>query len=157
MTDTQRIAAVILDERTVARRGPDIEQERKVAIHDLLQQNRFAPTGADGGPYRLHLGIEDQSIVLDVRDEADAAVARVTLALAPFRRIIKDYFLICDSYCEAIKTATTARIETIDMGRRGLHDEAADLLIDKLKGRVDLDFGTARRLFTLLCALQVRA
>lgn len=156
MSDTQRLTAVILDERTVARRGPDIEQERRVAIHDLLQQNTFAPAGMSCGPYRLHLGIEEGSIVLDVRSEQDAPVARVLLTLSPFRRIIKDYLLICDSYYEAIKDAPPSRIETLDMGRRGVHNEAADLLFEKLKGRVAVDFETARRLFTLLCVLQGR-
>lgn len=156
MSEDQRLVAVTLDERSVARRGPDVEQERRVAIHDLLQHNTFAPDGASGGPYRLHLGLEDGSVVLDVRSEADAPIVRVALALSPFRRIIKDYLLICDSYHEAIKDAPPARIETLDMGRRGVHNEAADMLVDKLRGRIAVDFETARRLFTLLCALQGR-
>jgi uncharacterized protein (UPF0262 family) len=155
VSDTQRLAAVILDERAVGRRDPDIEQDRRVAIQDLLEQNTFALTEAPG-PYRLHLGVADGSIVLDVRDQADAPVARVLLPLSPFRRIIKDYLLICDAYYEAIKDAPPARIETLDMGRRGMHNEAADLLVEKLKGQVAVDFETARRLFTLLCVLQAR-
>lgn len=156
MSDTHRIVAITLDERTVLRRSPDIEQERKVAIYDLLQKNHFVPTGAADGPYRLHLGIEDGSLVLDVRSEGDADLCRFTLALSPFRRIIKDYFLVCDGYFDAIKTAPPARIDAIDMGRRGLHNEGAELLVDKLKGRVEVDFDTARRLFTLLCVLHIR-
>lgn len=154
--DTQRIASITLDERTVLRRSPDVEQERKVAIYDLLQQNHFAPAGVKAGPYRLRLGLEEGTVVLDVRTEAEEPVQRITLGLSPFRRIIKDYFVICDSYYEAIKTATQARIEAIDMGRRGLHNEAAELLIEKLEGRVELDLDTARRLFTLLCVLHMR-
>ncbi|MSP21090.1 MAG: UPF0262 family protein [Alphaproteobacteria bacterium] len=157
MSDSQRIAAITLDDRTVVRRSPDVEQERKVAIYDLLQKNHFAPAGAMGGPYRVRLGVEDSSLVLDVTDESDAIVCRIMLALSPFRRIIKDYFVICDSYYDAIKTATSARIEAIDMGRRGLHNEAAELLIERLEGKVDLDLDTARRLFTLLCVLHMRA
>lgn len=156
MSDTQRLSAVILDERTVAPRGPEVEQERRVAIHDLLQQNTFAPAGMSCGPYHLHLGLEGGSIVMDVRTETDAPVARVLLTAAPFRRIIKDYLLICDAYSEAVKDAPPSRVETLDMGRRGVHNEAADLLLDKLKGRIAVDFETARRLFTLLCFLQAR-
>ncbi len=157
MSDSQRIAAITLDDRTVVRRSPDVEQERKVAIYDLLQKNHFAPAGAIDGPYRVRLGVEDSSLVLDVTDESDAILCRIMLALSPFRRIIKDYFVICDSYYDAIKTATSARIEAIDMGRRGLHNEAAELLIERLEGKVDLDLDTARRLFTLLCVLHMRA
>ena len=155
--DNNRLVAVTLDEASIGSSSRDIEHERAVAIYDLIEENSFAPVGHDKGPYALHIGIKENRLVLDIRHEGGKPVIAHLLSLTPFKRIVKDYFLICDSYCEAIKTATTARIETIDMGRRGLHDEAADLLIDKLKGRVDLDFGTARRLFTLLCALQVRA
>ena len=122
LLDTQRIAAITLDERTVLRRSPDVEQERKVAIYDLLQQNHFAPAGVRAGPYRLRLSLEDGSVVLDVTSETGAddrgLVQRIALSLSPFRRIIKDYFVVCDSYYEAIKTATNSRIEAIDMGRR---------------------------------------
>jgi uncharacterized protein (UPF0262 family) len=156
VSDTQRLAAVILDEQVAGPRDPDIEQERRVAIQDLLEQNTFAPAESSGGPYRLYLSVEDSSIVLDVRSEADVPVSRVLLPLSPFRRIIKDYRLICDSYFDAIKDAPPARVETLDMGRRGVHNEGADLLIEKLRGRVAVDFETARRLFTLLCVLQAR-
>jgi uncharacterized protein (UPF0262 family) len=157
MSDTQRITALTLDERTVLCRSPDVEQERAVAIYDILQKNRFAPRGHAAGPYRLRLGIEPAGLVFDVRSEADVEICRIVLGMAAFRRIIKDYFIVCDSYYEAIRTATTERIETIDMGRRGLHNEGAELLVERLKDRVDLDFDTARRLFTLLCVLHRRA
>ena len=157
MPDSQRIADLTLDERTVVRRNPDVEQERAVAIYDLLQKNHFAPRGHLLGPYRLRLGIEPAGLVFDVRSEADAEIGRIILGMSAFRRIIKDYFIVCDSYHEAIKTATPARIETLDMGRRALHNEGADLLVERLRDRVDLDFDTARRLFTLLCVLHRRA
>ena len=157
MSEIQRISGITLDERTVLRRSPDVEHERKVAIYDLLQQNHFAPAGDAGGPYHLTLGIEGGRLIFDLRDEAGTPLDRIPLALGRFRKIVKDYFLVCDSYYEAIKTASPAGIEAIDMGRRGLHDEAAELLQERLAEKVDIDRDTARRLFTLICVLHIRA
>lgn len=151
-----RIAGIALDERTVVRRSPDVEHERKIAIYDLLQENHFVPAGDLRGPYHMRLGIEDGQLVLNLQDK-DSQLHRIDLALAPFRRIVKDYFIVCESYYDAIKKASRAKIEAIDSGRRGLHDEAADLLQDRLRGSVELDRNTARRLFTLLCVLHIRS
>jgi len=153
--DAQRIVGLTLDERTVIRRSPDIEHERRVAIYDLLEENRFAPSGLDG-PYRVRLGMEEGRLVLDVRDPQDAPLARIALSLIPFKRIVKDYFTVCESYYQAIKSASPAQIEAIDMGRRGLHNEASEMLREALAGKVEVDFETARRLFTLVCVLQIR-
>ncbi len=151
-----RIADLILDERTVVRRGPDVEHERKVAIFDLLEENFFRPNGSEGGPYVLHLAIEENRLVFDIRTESDAPHGKVILSLTPFRKIVKDYFLICESYYEAIRNATPSQIESIDMGRRGLHNEGSQLLKDRLDGKIEMDFDTARRLFTLLCVLHIK-
>jgi len=151
-----RIAELVLDERTVMRRSPDVEHERKVAIFDLLEENSFTPQGSDGGPYLLHLAIEENRLVFDIRLEDSAPHGKIMLSLSPFRKIIKDYFLICESYYDAIKTAAPAQIEAIDMGRRGLHNEGSELLKERLAGKVELDFGTARRLFTLICVLHIK-
>lgn len=151
-----KIADLILDEKTVVRRGPDVEHERKVAIFDLLEENFFHPNGSDGGPYLLHLSIEENRLVFDIRLEDDSPHGKVILSLTPFRKIVKDYFLICESYYEAIRNATPSQIESIDMGRRGLHNEGSQLLKDRLDGKIDVDFDTARRLFTLLCVLHIK-
>lgn len=151
-----RIAELVLDERTVMRRSPDVEHERKVAIFDLLEENSFAPAGSDGGPYLLHLAIEENRLVFDIRLEDGEAHGKIMLSLSPFRKIIKDYFLICESYYDAIKTAAPAQIEAIDMGRRGLHNEGSELLRERLTGKVEIDFDTSRRLFTLICVLHIK-
>lgn len=153
---TFRIAELVLDERTVVRRSPDVEHERKVAIFDLLEENSFAPIGSPGGPYVLHLAIEENRLVFDIRLDKETPHGKVMLSLTPFRKIIKDYFLICESYYDAIKTAAPAQIEAIDMGRRGLHNEGSQLLKSRLDGKVDIDFDTARRLFTLICVLHIK-
>jgi len=153
----RRIAKVTLDERTVVRRSPEVEHERAVAIFDLIEENHFAPIGDHGGPYSLHLGIEENRLVLDIRTEGDEPLGKVILALSPFRRVVKDYFTVCESYYHAIKTASPSQIEAIDMGRRGLHDEGAVLLRERLAGKIDLDANTARRLFTLICVLHIRS
>lgn len=150
------IADLILDEKTVVRRGPDVEHERKVAIFDLLEENFFRPNGSEGGPYVLHLSIEENRLVFDIRLEDDVPHGKVILSLTPFRKIVKDYFLICESYYEAIRNATPSQIESIDMGRRGIHNEGSQLLKDRLDGKIELDFDTARRLFTLLCVLHIK-
>jgi uncharacterized protein (UPF0262 family) len=152
----RRIVKITLDERTVVRRNPDVEHERAVAIYDLLEENSFAPAGGYPGPFHLHLGIEENRLVLDIRSTDDETLERVMLALAPFRGIVKDYFLICGSYYNAIRRATPAQIEAIDMGRRGLHNEGSELLRERLADKVAIDLNTARRLFTLLCVLHIR-
>jgi len=157
---TQRIVKLTLDERTVVRRNADVEHERAVAIYDLLEDNRFAlgmGAGKDAaGPYHVHLSIEDNRLVLDIADTGDQPVDRVVLPLTPFRKIVKDYFTVCESYYAAIRTATPSQIEAIDMGRRGLHNEGSNLLVERLGGKIEIDFNTGRRLFTLLCVLHIR-
>jgi uncharacterized protein (UPF0262 family) len=148
-----RIVAVTLDEESIGRSGPDIEHERAIAIYDLIEQNLFAPDGVDGGPFTLNLSITGNRLAFDIRREDGSPVVAHLLSLTPFRRIVKDYFMICDSYYQAIRTATPDRIEAIDMGRRGIHDEGSHTLQERLKGKVRIDFETARRLFTLICVL----
>ena len=149
----RRLVAVHLDERSIGRGNPDQEHERNVAIYDLVEENAFAPDGHEGGPYALHIFLKEGRLVLDVRDEAGAPVVAHILSLTPFRRVIRDYFAICETYYAAIRTAAPGQIETIDMARRGLHNEGSDLLRDRLSGKIAVDFTTARRLFTLLSAL----
>ncbi len=154
---TQRIANVTLDERTVVRRSTDIEHERRVAIFDLLEDNSFAPDGLDSGPYHLHLAIEDNRLAMHINDTDDQPLERVMVPVSPYRRLIKDYFTVCESYFEAIKRSSPSQIEAIDMGRRALHNEGSDLLRGQLADKVAIDDDTARRLFTLLCVLHIRA
>jgi uncharacterized protein (UPF0262 family) len=148
-----RLVAVTLDEESIGRSGPDIEHERAVAIYDLIEENSFQPVDHDGGPYALHLSISENRLVFDIRLKDGTPVVAHLFSLTPFRKIVKDYFMICDSYYAAIRTATPDRIEAIDMGRRGLHDEGSKILQERLGGKVDIDFATARRLFTLICVL----
>jgi uncharacterized protein (UPF0262 family) len=150
---SQRLVKITLDENSIGRSGPDIEHERAVAIYDLIEDNSFAPAEHDGGPYALHLSITENRLVFDIRREDGTPLMAHLLSLTPFRRIVKDYFLICDSYYKAIRTATPSQIEAIDMGRRGLHNEGSELLVERLKEKIDIDFDTARRLFTLICVL----
>jgi len=158
MTDEDRfrIAGIELDEKTVVRRTRQIEQEREIAIYDLLESNSFAPAGSEGGPYKLVLSIEENRLVFDIRLVDETAHGRVMLSLTPFRRVIKDYFLICDSYFKAIRQAPPQQIETLDMSRRGMHDEGSALLRERLKGKIEVDSDTARRLFTLICVLHLK-
>ncbi len=149
----RRLVAVSLDEESIGRSSADIEHERAVAIYDLIEQNVFAPVGHEGGPYALHLSITENRLAFDVRLADGTPVVIHLLSLTPLRRIVKDYFLICDSYYKAIRTATPSQIEAIDMGRRGLHDEGSELLVERLAGKIELDRDTARRLFTLVCVL----
>jgi uncharacterized protein (UPF0262 family) len=151
--DPNRLVAVTLDENSIGRSSPDIEHERAVAIYDLIEQNSFAPVDHDGGPYSLNLSLAENRLVFDIRLPGGEPVMAHMLSLSPFKRIIKDYFLICDSYYEAIRTATPDRIEAIDMGRRGLHDEGSRILQERIKRKMTVDFDTARRLFTLICVL----
>jgi uncharacterized protein (UPF0262 family) len=150
---THRLVAVTLDESSIGRSGPDIEHERAVAIYDLLEQNSFAPIDGGRGPFKLHLSITGNRLVFDIRRPNGTPVVAHLLSLSPLRRIVKDYFLICDSYYAAIRTATPERIEALDMGRRALHDEGSTLLTERLKRKVRVDHDTARRLFTLICVL----
>ncbi|WP_199555148.1 UPF0262 family protein [Sandaracinobacteroides hominis] len=152
-----RIVAVELDERTVIWRNADVEQERRVAIFDLLEGNVFRPVEVRGdGPWRLVLRVEDGRLAMDLTEEGGAATGSVLLGLGPFRRVVREYFAICDSYYKAIRNAAPSAIETIDMARRGIHNSAAELLMERLDGRVEMDFDTARRLFTLICVLHIR-
>lgn len=152
-----RIVDIVLDEGSFVRRNPDVEHERAVAIYDLLDQNSFeVVTHEHGGPYVLHLRIQENRLVLDARDEQSRPLHTVMLSLTPFRRIVRDYFMICESYYSAIKTASPTQIEAIDMGRRGLHNEGAEMLAERVADHFKMDSDTARRLFTLFCVLQAR-
>ena len=156
----QRIISIDLDEGSIIWRNPDVEQERRVAIFDILEENRFVPQRghADGyaGPYRLRLRVEDGRLIFELSREDHSPLEAIILGLGRFRRPIRDYFAICDSYYQAIKTATAQQIETVDMARRGLHNEAAEMLMDRLDGKIAVDFDTARRLFTLICVLHIK-
>jgi uncharacterized protein (UPF0262 family) len=152
---TKRIVDLALDERSVVRRNEDIEHERTVAITDLLADNYFAPIGASG-PFRLSLGIKDNRLVLDIQDDQSQPVSEVALPLTALRTHVKDYFTICESYYAALKRANPAQIEAIDMGRRGVHNEASELLRERLADRIEMDLATARRLFTLICVLHIK-
>ena len=149
----RRLVKITPDEGSIGRSSSDIEHERAVAIYDLIEDNSFAPTDHGDGPYALHLSITENRLVFDIRLEDGTPVMAHLLSLTPFRRIVKDYFMICDSYYKAIRTATPTQIEAIDMGRRGLHNEGSELLKERLKEKIDIDFDTARRLFTLICVL----
>jgi uncharacterized protein (UPF0262 family) len=151
-----RIADITLDEHTVVRRSPDIEHERAVAIFDLLEKNHFAPTTGLDGPFHLHLAIEENRLSIEIRSAANGAGETILLPLAPFRGIVRDYFMICESYYQAIRRSSLAQIEAIDVGRRSLHDEGSTLLIERLADKVVVDHDTARRLFTLICVLHLR-
>jgi uncharacterized protein (UPF0262 family) len=151
--ETGRLAAVTLDESSIGRSSPDVEHERAVAIYDLLDENTFRPVGHDGGPFALNLRIDGNRLVFDIRLVDGTPVMAHLLSLAPFSRIVKDYFTVCDSYYAAIRGATPDRIEALDMARRALHDEGSQILMERLQRKVDLDFDTARRLFTLVTVL----
>jgi uncharacterized protein (UPF0262 family) len=149
----KRLINVTLDEESIGRGNPDQEHERAIAIYDLIEENKFGLPGHDGGPYQLNIGLHDSKLALNVLDEAGDPIIMHILSLTPFRRILKDYFLICESYYAAIRTASPSQIEAIDMGRRGLHNEGAQLLNERLRGKIECDFDTARRIFTLVTAL----
>ena len=156
-----RIIKVELDEATILRRNADIEQERRVAIFDLIEDNVFKPLRdfGDGyaGPYHLKISVAEGRLILDMRRSDDSAFETLILSLGRFRRIVKDYFAICDSYYQAIRKASASEIETIDMARRGVHNEGAELLMERLDGKIEVDFATARLLFTLICVLHIKA
>jgi uncharacterized protein (UPF0262 family) len=151
--DRQRLVAVTLDEESIGRGNPDQEHERAIAIYDIVEANHFGVPNYDGGPYALHLGLVEKKLCFDIRTTEGAPVVAHHLSLTPFRKVIRDYEMICDSYYRAIRSASPAQIEAIDMGRRGLHNEAAELLMKRLHGKIDVDFDTARRIFTLIFAL----
>ncbi|MCB1471888.1 MAG: UPF0262 family protein [Rhodobiaceae bacterium] len=148
-----RLVAVSLDEGSIRRSTPDIDHERAVAIYDLLEENHFQPAADAEGPFALNLSIQEQRLVMDISRSEGPAVATHVLSLTPLRKVIRDYFMICESYYEAIRQASPSRIEAIDMGRRGLHDEGSRILRERLEGKIDVDHDTARRLFTLICVL----
>lgn len=157
---TQRICHIELDDKTIIRRNSDIEHERRVAIFDLLENNRFVPKVSISddykGPYHVTLRMEDNRLAIDVRTEEKQALSTFVLPLSPLRSLIKEYFLICDSYYTAIKKSNPRHIEAIDQGRRALHDEGSEILLSRLADKVEIDFATARRIFTLICVLQIR-
>jgi uncharacterized protein (UPF0262 family) len=149
----RRLVKVLLDEDSIGPGNRDVEHERAVAIYDLVEENSFAPVGHEGGPYCLKLQVVGNRLIFDIRTEDDQPLVAHHLSLTPFRRLVKDYFLICESYYQAIRTATPSQIEAIDVGRRGLHNEGSELLMERLRQKVALDFDTARRLFTLITVL----
>jgi len=154
--DATRLVEINLDEDSIGSNSPEIHHEREVAIFDLLEDNYFDLANGKTGPYTLDLSIQDAKLVMHVGRADKASLMSYALSLTPFRKIVKDYFLVCESYFEAIKTASPAKIEAIDMGRRGLHDDGSRLLMERLENKINLDFDTARRLFTLICALHWR-
>ena len=158
MTDASagRIIDIRLDQGSIVRWSREVDHERQVAIFDLLENNSFALVDGFSGPYRIELSLREANLILDISNENGSERADISLSMRPFRKLIKDYFLICESYFEAIRTATPSRIEAIDMGRRGLHNDGAALLIDALSGKIELDEETARRLYTLICVLHIR-
>jgi uncharacterized protein (UPF0262 family) len=155
-----RISHIELDDATILWRNADIEQERRIAMFDLIEDNTFKPLRAyeagHHGPYRLRLAVHDGRLSLDVADDGGAPLESLILGMARFRRPVREYFAICESYYQAIRKATPLEIETIDMARRGIHNQAAELLLDRLDGKIETDFATARRLFTLICVLHIR-
>jgi uncharacterized protein (UPF0262 family) len=152
----ERITHISFDDPALVARNPDLDHERRVAIFDLLENNFFKLNTGDEGPYRVILSLADRALQLSVRTAQDDHICDIKLSLTPFRRLIKDYFLICESYYEAIRTATPQHIETIDMARRALHNEGSDLLKERLTEFANVDMETARRLFTLVSVLQMR-
>ncbi len=157
----RRIIEITLDEKTILWRSADVEQERRIAIYDLLEDNSFAPCRACAddyaGPYKVFLAVREGRLVIEIRRADDGPIEAIVLGLASFKRPIRDYFSICESYYQAIRQATPAQIETVDMARRAVHNDGAKLLMTRLAGKVTLDFDTARRLFTLICVLHIRS
>jgi len=148
-----RLISIDIDESTLAASGPEAEHERRVAIFDLIEENLFGVEGHDGGPYKLSLSLQERKLVFDIGDEAGDPVHTFILSMTPFRGVIRDYFMICESYYDAIRTQSPHQIEAIDMARRGVHNEGSELVAERLKGKIETDFDTSRRLFTLICAL----
>lgn len=148
-----RLVSVTLDSASIGRGNPDQEQERAIAIYDLVEMNNFGLAGHDGGPYALSIALHEAKLALEICGADGEHIVTHILSLSPFRRIFRDYFMICETYYSAIRTASPSQIEAIDMGRRGLHNEGAQILADRLAGKIECDFDTARRLFTLVTAL----
>ena len=148
-----KLVAINLDEASIGRASANIEHEREVAIFDILESNRFELEGRDDGPYALNLSIVEDRLVFAVAQEAGGEPFTVVLSLTPLRRVMKDYFIVCESYYQAIRTSAPSRIQSIDMGRRALHNEGSQVLSERLKGKITVDSDTSRRLFTHLCAL----
>ena len=153
----RRIVDIALDEESMARRTPEIEHERAVALFDLLEDNDFCLVDGEPGPYTLRIAIFEQRLVFSVHAADDRKLRDIVLSLTPFRKVVKDYFFVCESYYAAIKKLGPSQIEALDMGRRGLHDEGSELLRERLAGKIEVDHDTARRLFTLICALHIKA
>jgi uncharacterized protein (UPF0262 family) len=153
LNERNRLVSVILDEASISRGAADQEHERQIAIYDLIDENSFVLPGRDAGPYGLKIALQDAKLVLEVADENGTPLVMHILSLTPLRGLLKDYFMICESYYSAIRTAMPTQIEAIDMGRRAIHNEAAELLLERLKGKIECDRDTARRLFTLVVAL----
>jgi len=155
-----RLTHINLDDRTIIWRNADIEQERKIAIYDLLEDNTFEPLteyeNGYGGPFHLTLRVTEGRLAFDIADEDDKPLETIVLSLSSLRKLVREYFAICDSYFKAIKAATPSQIEAIDMGRRGIHNEASEVLQERLADKIKVDFQTARRLFTLVCVLHIR-
>lgn len=151
-----RLAAVELDSSIGPGPSPEAEHERRVAIYDLVEDNSFTLALQPEGPYVLRLSAADGRLIIDILNEREERLSLIGLSMSPFRRIVKDYFMVCENYYRAIRTATPSQIETIDMARRGLHNEGSELLRERLNGKVEVDFDTARRLFTLVCVLHWR-
>ncbi len=155
-----RIIDITLDQESIIWRSADVEQERRIAIFDLLEENHFRPHRKHDddyeGPYRVRLSTQEGRLVIEISREDGSSLEAVILGLARFRRPIRDYFAICDSYFQAIRQATAQQIETVDMARRSIHNEAAELLMERLEGKIEVDFDTARRLFTLICVLHIK-
>jgi uncharacterized protein (UPF0262 family) len=153
---TERIARITLDESSIRHRTMEVEHERSVAIADLLGDNLFEPAGMKSGPYDVHLRIEEGRLVFDITSTQNQAKSKVALSVQPLRSIIRDYFLICESYYQALKAASPSKLEAIDMGRRGMHNEGSEILTDMLEGKITVDHRTSRRLFTLICVLHIK-
>jgi uncharacterized protein (UPF0262 family) len=154
--ERNRLIDITLDERSLAPASPNIEHERRIALFDMKESNSFAVKGSDSGPYSLSLALIEGRLVFDVADQGGVQVCQHHVAISSVRKLIKDYAMICESYHAAIRTAAPSQIEAIDMGRRGLHNEAAEVLQEALAERIEIDLETARRLFTLVCALNAR-
>jgi len=157
MSEDHYIVELNIDEASLPATSPEMQHERRVAIFDLLEENEFRPLDSPSGPYIVNISLEDSTrLIMNIQRSNGSDRGRVSLSLSPFRRIVKDYFMICESYHNAIRTATSAQIEAIDMGRRGLHNEGTRLLTDSLRNSVEIEFNTARRFFTLICSLHRR-
>jgi len=154
--DQKRLIKIALEENSAIRRSPEVGHERAVAVFDLLAENVFDLVGEAVGPYCLRIGIRENRLVLGIQDSDETPIQEIILPLSPLRSLVRDYFRVCEAYYEAIKTATPSRIEAIDMGRRGIHNEGAEILQCRLAPKIELDAQTSRRLFTLICVLHVR-